>query len=69
MHMLIIIKIILINSNKEMDYLIFMMINHFKLLVNYENNVKNATSLKNQFENWYLAMPVLSFNGSKYDIN
>ena len=40
-----------------------------KLLVNYENNVKNATSLKNQFENWYLSMPVLSFNGSKYDIN
>ena len=29
----------------------------------------NATSLKTQFENWYLAMPVLSFNGSKYDIN
>ena len=25
-----------------------------KLLVNYENNVKNATSLKTQFENWYL---------------
>jgi hypothetical protein len=40
-----------------------------KLLVNYENNVKNATSLKTQFENWFLAMPVLSFNGSKYDIN
>ena len=41
-----------------------------KLLVNYENNLKNATSLKTQkFENWYLAMPVLSFNGSKYDIN
>ena len=40
-----------------------------KLLINYENNVKNATSLKTQFENWYLAMPVLSFNGSKYDIN
>ena len=40
-----------------------------KLLSNYENNVKNATSLKTQFENWYLAMPVLSFNGSKYDIN
>jgi hypothetical protein len=40
-----------------------------KLLVNYENNVKNATSLKTQLENWYLAMPVLSFNGSKYDIN
>jgi hypothetical protein len=40
-----------------------------KLLVNYENNVKNATSLKTQFENWYLAMPVLSLNGSKYDIN
>ena len=40
-----------------------------KLLVNYENNVKNATSLKTQFENWYLSMPVLSFNGSKYDIN
>jgi hypothetical protein len=37
--------------------------------VYYENNVKNATSLKIQFENWYLAMPVLSFNGSKYDIN
>ncbi len=32
-----------------------------KLLVNYENNVKNATSLKTQFENWYLAMPVLSW--------
>ncbi len=40
-----------------------------KLLVNYENNVKNATSLKTQFENWYSSMPVLSFNGSKYDIN
>jgi hypothetical protein len=34
-----------------------------------ENNVKNAASLKTQFENWYLAMPVLSFDGSKYDIN
>ncbi len=34
------------------------------------NNVKkNATLLKTQFENWYLAMPVLSFNGSKYEIN
>jgi hypothetical protein len=40
-----------------------------KLLVNYENNVENVTSLKTQFENWYLAIPVLSFNGSKYDIN
>jgi hypothetical protein len=34
-----------------------------------KKNVKNATSLKTQFENWYLSMPVLSFNGSKYDIN
>ena len=57
---------ILINLKKEMDHLIFMMINN---QVNYENNVKNATSLKTQFENWYLSMPVLSFNGSKYDIN
>jgi len=40
-----------------------------KSLERYENSVKNATSLKSQFENWYLAMPVLSFNGSKYDIN
>ncbi len=37
--------------------------------MNYENNIKNATSLKSQFENWYLAMPALSFYGSKYDIN
>ena len=40
-----------------------------KLLKYYEEAVKNATSLKTQFENWYLSMPVLSFNGSKYDIN
>jgi len=40
-----------------------------KLLNFQENAVKNATSLKTQFENWYLSMPVLSFNGSKYDIN
>ncbi len=39
------------------------------LLSNYENNLKNATSLLTQFENGYLAMPVLSFNGCKYDIN
>jgi hypothetical protein len=31
--------------------------------------LKNAKSLKIQFENWYLAMPVLSFNGIKYNIN
>ncbi len=37
-----------------------------KLLVNYEKNLKNDASSKTQFENWYLAMPVLSFNGSKY---
>ncbi len=35
-----------------------------KLLLNYENNVKNATSLKTQFDSWYSTMPVLSFNGS-----
>jgi len=40
-----------------------------KLLANYESNVKNATTLKTQFDSWYLTMPVLSFNGSKYDIN
>ena len=41
-----------------------------KKLSNYhESSVKKATSLKSQFENWYLALPVLSFNGAKYDIN
>jgi hypothetical protein len=32
--------------------------NHMKTML------KNATSLRIQFENWCLAMPVLSFNGS-----
>ena len=40
-----------------------------KLLKNHEIAVVRATSLKAQFENWYLALPVLSFNGAKYDIN
>ena len=34
-----------------------------------DKKTKLATSLKSQFDNWYLALPVLSFNGSKYDIN
>ncbi len=38
-------------------------------MVIYENNVKNATSLKTQVEIWYLAMPILGFSGSKYNIN
>jgi hypothetical protein len=37
----------------------------FKLFLKYNL----TTSLKTQFENWYLAMPVSSFDGSKYDIN
>ena len=40
-----------------------------KLLNIYECKINAATSLKSQFDNWYLALPVLSFNGSKYDIN
>ena len=40
-----------------------------KLMKYHESLVTKATSLKSQFENWYLAVPVLSFNGSKYDIN
>ena len=39
-----------------------------KLFKHYESAVKNATSLKSQFDNWYLSLPILSFNGSKYDI-
>ncbi|NBO67009.1 MAG: hypothetical protein EBU88_19555, partial [Acidobacteria bacterium] len=35
----------------------------------FESLVSKSTSLKSQFENWYLALPVLSFNGAKYDIN
>ena len=70
--MSIITKKTLINLKKEMTQPIFTMIKsdkQLKLLERYENAVKNATSLKTQFENWYLSMPVLSFNGSKYDIN
>ena len=40
-----------------------------KLMKYHESLVTKATSLKSQFENWYLALPVLSFNGAKYDIN
>jgi len=40
-----------------------------KLLNKHETSLKIASSLKSQFENWYLALPVLSFNGAKYDIN
>ena len=40
-----------------------------KLLSRHENALKNATSLKTQFDNWYLTLPIVSFNGSKYDIN
>ncbi len=40
-----------------------------KSLAYYESLVKNATSLITQFNSWYQTMPVLSFNGSKYDIN
>ena len=40
-----------------------------KLLNRHETALKIALSLKSQFENWYLALPVLSFNGAKYDIN
>ncbi len=40
-----------------------------KLLKNHEIAVVRATSLKAHFDNWYLALPVLSFNGAKYDIN
>jgi hypothetical protein len=40
-----------------------------KLLNKHETSLKIASSLKSQFENWYLALPILSFNGAKYDIN
>ena len=40
-----------------------------KLLHKHESAVKIATSLKTQLDNWFLALPVLSFNGAKYDIN
>jgi hypothetical protein len=40
-----------------------------KLLSRHENALKNVTSLKTQFDNWYLTLPIVSFNGSKYDIN
>jgi hypothetical protein len=33
------------------------------------NFPKNQKKLKSQFENWYLAMPELSFHCSKYNIN
>ena len=39
------------------------------LLKRHLNALKNASSLKAQFENWYLALPILSFNGAKYDLN
>jgi hypothetical protein len=35
----------------------------------YEYVLKNATSLKSQFDNWCLALSIISFNGSKYDMN
>jgi hypothetical protein len=38
-------------------------------LKHYEHALNNANSLKSQFDNWYLALPIISFNGSKYDIN
>ena len=40
-----------------------------KLLTKFESKVNNAMGLKKQFENWYMVLPILSFNGSKYDIN
>jgi hypothetical protein len=40
-----------------------------KLYERHENNSNLATSFKPQFENWYLSLPVLSFNSSKYDVN
>ncbi len=33
------------------------------------NEIKRSNIIKEQFDNWYLALPVISFNGSKYDIN
>ena len=40
-----------------------------KLVKTFESRLNHAKSLKKQFENWYMVLPVLSFNGSKYDIN
>jgi hypothetical protein len=40
-----------------------------KILYRHETSLKIASSLKAQFENWYLALPILSFNGAKYDLN
>ena len=32
-------------------------------------NLNIAKKLKSNFQNWYMTLPVVSFNGSKYDIN
>jgi hypothetical protein len=38
-------------------------------LQKHEQATKIATSLKSQFDNWILILPVLSLKGAKYDID
>ncbi len=63
-----ILKMIEINLRKNVRSKIYddNQLNYYHTM---KTQLKIAISLKTQFENWYLAIPVLSFNGSKYDIN
>jgi hypothetical protein len=62
-------------SNKSVEILTtkYSKINDFlDILIekcNNEEKLLNLNNLKQQFNNWFNVIPVLSFNGSKYDIN